>query len=148
MNCCSALVAVHSYISRRQNSRKRSCQILPFAGAKAKVGFSCCPCKEIRYLRLWSINSSDSAPVFPHKKPGIFLSRKSRVLTLPEKGLEPSLPCEKQILSLSRLPFRHSGIIQLTEFRILPLSRTAPEQKPRATHTAVLFFPKESKQNT
>jgi hypothetical protein len=29
---------------------------------------------------------------------------------VPLEGLEPPLPCEKQILSLSRLPFRHKGI--------------------------------------
>ncbi len=28
---------------------------------------------------------------------------------VPLEGLEPPLPCEKQILSLSRLPFRHKG---------------------------------------
>ncbi len=28
---------------------------------------------------------------------------------VPLEGLEPPLPCEKQILSLPRLPFRHKG---------------------------------------
>ena len=28
---------------------------------------------------------------------------------VPVEGLEPPLPCGKQILSLSRLPFRHIG---------------------------------------
>ena len=28
---------------------------------------------------------------------------------VPVEGLEPPLPCGKQILSLSRLPFRHTG---------------------------------------
>src|SRR6185312_12577612 len=30
-------------------------------------------------------------------------------LMVPVKGLEPPLPCEKRILSPSRLPFRHTG---------------------------------------
>ena len=28
---------------------------------------------------------------------------------VPVEGLEPPLPCENQILSLERLPFRHTG---------------------------------------
>ena len=29
---------------------------------------------------------------------------------VPEVGLEPTRPCGHQILSLARLPFRHSGL--------------------------------------
>lgn len=29
---------------------------------------------------------------------------------VPGKGLEPPLPCDNQILSLARLPFRHPGL--------------------------------------
>src|SRR5690606_15278362 len=45
-----------------------------------------------------------------------FIKKKARsgvVLTLvmvPVRGLEPPLPCEKRILSPSRLPFRHTGL--------------------------------------
>ena len=31
-------------------------------------------------------------------------------LALPETGLEPERPCGHKILSLARLPFRHSGV--------------------------------------
>lgn len=32
------------------------------------------------------------------------------IVLVPVKGLEPPLPCEKRILSPSRLPFRHTGL--------------------------------------
>lgn len=73
-------------------------------------------------------------PALPHlytyiytyiKNPAIYLSRsffriiKYRrnvivltVLMVPEVGLEPTRYCYRQILSLLRLPFRHSGIYQ------------------------------------
>ncbi len=35
--------------------------------------------------------------------------RKPLMMLVPVEGLEPPLPCENQILSLARLPFRHTG---------------------------------------
>lgn len=44
---------------------------------------------------------------------------------VPKEGLEPTLPCEKEILSLSRLPFRHFGsrnkIISSTCYYVISL---------------------------
>jgi hypothetical protein len=36
--------------------------------------------------------------------------REARQKGVPVEGLEPTLTCVKQILSLSRLPFRHTGL--------------------------------------
>ena len=37
---------------------------------------------------------------------------------LPVAGLEPALPCEKRILSPSRLPFRHTGAEYQRDIRV------------------------------
>ena len=34
------------------------------------------------------------------------------ILLVRTAGLEPALPCEKQILSLLRLPFRHVRLVE------------------------------------
>jgi hypothetical protein len=41
------------------------------------------------------------------------LTAKNRCQLVPVEGLEPPLPCENQILSLARLPFRHTGTNQV-----------------------------------
>jgi hypothetical protein len=38
------------------------------------------------------------------------ISRLPKSWMVPLEGLEPPRPCEQQILSLSRLPFRHRGL--------------------------------------
>ena len=43
-------------------------------------------------------------PIICHKAP-----YPSLLEVVPAEGLEPPLPCENQILSLARLPFRHAG---------------------------------------
>ncbi len=49
---------------------------------------------------------------FEHEKGrlGVKSKRPGKVKKVPEVGLEPTRPCGHQILSLARLPFRHSGI--------------------------------------
>ncbi len=75
------------------------------------------------HASLSELGKSDSqkvergTPAYPLLTPElaqqVVISRKSNnpLKTLvPLEGLEPPLPCEKQILSLPRLPFRHRGM--------------------------------------
>jgi hypothetical protein len=44
------------------------------------------------------------------KAAGLIVSDRLPFSMVPEAGLEPARCCHRQILSLVRLPFRHSGI--------------------------------------
>src|SRR5690348_14847893 len=41
-----------------------------------------------------------------------------RVLKVPGTGIEPALPCENQILSLTRLPVPPSGLVVVIEIKL------------------------------
>ena len=52
------------------------------------------------------------------------------IKVVPEVGLEPTRYCYRQILSLMRLPFRHSGIFILTKV-ILSYTRLSVNLFPK-----------------
>ena len=59
-------------------------------------------------------SSKRNAPAFLLvSSPDVYIKKtapaKTRAVFLPETGLEPERPCGHKILSLARLPFRHSG---------------------------------------
>ena len=47
---------------------------------------------------------------------------------MPVAGLEPALCCHKQILSLPRLPFRHTGLLLSQPKYMLPYSPVFDKQ--------------------
>lgn len=65
------------------------------------------------FFRQWSSNGRQNKARLPEMKktPTIKLPMKSYFLVVPEAGLEPARSCPRQILSLMRLPFRHSGAL-------------------------------------
>lgn len=65
------------------------------------------------FFRQWSSNGRQKKTRLPEikKAPPVKLPMESYFLVVPEAGLEPARSCPRQILSLMRLPFRHSGAL-------------------------------------